>query len=265
MVKKFGVKPLLEVGQGLNPSEVAGGKKIGEDDIVNINRYYETLLTKDKDYPRKASDADISELLDCLMPENPVERNMYRREVNTSNTNKFVRIDKGEKGQAAKEKSSTENDSKTVGFKHVRYEVSESNEFVSIYVEKRCSEACTFTLRTKDCTATAGEDYEAIDEVITMEASEKERIINIKVHDDPNWEPDEEFKVELLDKEGRRRLTGSDTLCSVLIIDEDKPGQIGFSETSYDISRLESKYVIYLQRVGGSDGEISCTLKTMSN
>ena len=98
-----------------------------------------------------------------------------------------------------------------------------------------------------------------------MGASEKERVINIKIFDDPEWEPDEEFRVELVDSQQTNRIAGSDTVCSVLIIDEDKPGQIGFPETSIDISRLESKYVLYLQRVGGSDGEISCTLKTMSD
>ena len=51
----------------------------------------------------------------------------------------------------------------------------------------------------------------------------------------------------------------------MLIIDEDKPGQIGFPDSVIDISRLESKYVIYLQRTGGSDGEISCTLRTISS
>ena len=111
MVKKFGVKPLLEVGQGLKPSQMAGGKMLKEDDIATINTYYSVLLTTDKNYPRKASDADISELLDCLMPENPVERNMYRREVNTANTTKFVRLDKGDRGQAAKEKVASADDS----------------------------------------------------------------------------------------------------------------------------------------------------------
>ena len=86
-----------------------------------------------------------------------------------------------------------------MGFKHVRYEVSESNEFVQITIEKRCPEAQSFYIRTKDGTARAGEDYEPVNDFIQMHASEKERVINIKIFDDPEWEPDEEFKVELID------------------------------------------------------------------
>ena len=180
------------------------------------------------------------------MPENPVERNMYRKEVNTANKTKFVRLEKGEKGQAANDKTSTDGDSKTVGFKHLRYEVAESNEFVSITIEKRCNEDFSFWLRTKDGTAKADSDYERKNEFMTMHAGETERVIKIKIHNDPDWEPDEEFKVELLDEQKQLRLPGADTECSILIIDEDKPGQIGFPETSIDISRLESKYAIDL-------------------
>jgi len=52
-----------------------------------------------------------------------------------------------------------------------------------------------------DGLAKAGEDYEGFNEKITMQANEKEREIRIGIVDDPNWEPDEEFKVVLLDAE----------------------------------------------------------------
>lgn len=66
-----------------------------------VNRYYSVLLSKKDEPPRTAADADLGELLACLLPENPVERNMYRKEVNSANNTKFVRLNKGEKGQAA--------------------------------------------------------------------------------------------------------------------------------------------------------------------
>lgn len=57
-----------------------------------------------------------------------------------------------------------------------------------------------------------------------MHAGETERIIKIKIKNDTEWEPEEEFKVEMLDEQQQRRLPGADTECTVAIIDEDKPG-----------------------------------------
>lgn len=101
MAKKFGVRPLLEVGQGeKNPCRVAGGKEMSEADKDMVLGYYEVLLSR-PDCPRKAENAEIDELLDCLMPENPIERNIYRREVNSANKTKFVSIERAAKGEGA--------------------------------------------------------------------------------------------------------------------------------------------------------------------
>jgi len=126
-----------------------------------------------------------------------------------------------------------------VGFKHLRYEVSESNGFVTITIEKRIPEDFSFWVRTIDGTAKAGEDYEAKNEFFTMHAQEKEREIKIGIMDDPDWEPDEEFKVQLLDEEKQRRLPGEDTECVVLIQDDERPGKIGFPEMTVDVRRKD--------------------------
>ena len=83
-------------------------------------------------------------------------------------------------------------------------------------------------VRTSDDTAKAGEAYEAYNKHMTMEAKETEREIKIAIIDDPDWQPDEEFKVTLLEPGTEQRLAGDDTECTVLILDEDKPGVIGF-------------------------------------
>lgn len=123
----------------------------------------------------------------------------------------------------------------------------------------------TFWIRTIDGTAKHGEDYEKKNELFTMEAKEKERVIMIGIMDDPNWEPDEEFKVQLLDEVTQQRLPGDDTECTVLIIDEDKPGTIGFAETSISVPRKDRVMYVELIRTKGSDGEISCTLNSECN
>jgi len=124
---------------------------------------------------------------------------MYRKDM-CDQKSEFVKLEKGAKGQAVKTKSLTDHDSKTVCFKHLRYEVAESNGHVTITIEKKIPDDVTFWVRTIDGTAKAGEDYEEKNELFTMHAEEKEREIKIGIHDDPNWEPDEEFKVQLLEE-----------------------------------------------------------------
>ena len=64
----------------------------------NINAYYSTLLTTDDAEPRQAIDATINDLLDCLQPDNAVERIMYRKQVGTAHGRDFVRLNQGEHG-----------------------------------------------------------------------------------------------------------------------------------------------------------------------
>ena len=189
---------------------------------------------------------------------------MYRKDI-ANQKKEFVRIEKGAKGQASKEKEQTDRGSKTVCFKHLRYEVAESNGDVTITIEKKIPEDFTFWVRTVDGTAKAPEDYEEKNELFTMRHDEKERQIKIAIMDDPDWEPDEEFKVQLLDELTMQRLDGDDTECTVLIQDEDKPGCIAFEETHIDFRRKDKLGIIMLERKDGSDGTISCIVNTISN
>ena len=195
MARKFGIRTLLEVGQGeKNPSKVPGTPDLTKADISMALEYYETLLKK------PAAEAELDELLECLMPDNAVERIAYRRSVNVANNRNFARLSNEDKGEAAIEKTSTAQDSKTVGFKHMRYEVSESNGSVTITVQKRIPQDFSFWIRTIDGTAKSGQDYEEKNEYMTMHANEEERTIQINIVNDAEWEPDEEFKVLLLDE-----------------------------------------------------------------
>ena len=68
-------------------------------------------------------------------------------------------------------------DNKSIGFKHLKYSVPESNEFVTVTIEKKIGEDVSFWVRTLDDTAKADSDYEPKNELITMKAHEKERNI----------------------------------------------------------------------------------------
>jgi hypothetical protein len=134
-----------------------------------------------------------------------------------------------------------------------------------VIIEKKVNTPFTFWARTVDGLAKAGEDYEGFDEKITMKADEKEREIRIGIVDDPDWEPDEEFKVVLLDADTEQRLTGDDTECVVLILDEDQPGTIGFAESVLEVSRKDKIAYVIVKRTGGSDGTTSCVANTTNN
>jgi len=81
-------------------------------------------------------------------------------------------------------------------------------------------------VRTKNGEAIAGEDYFAIDEVLTFGKNQTFAKVTIKIIDDDGWEPDENFYVELYDIETRIKLEGADTETKVTIIDDDKPGNL---------------------------------------
>ena len=55
--------------------------------------------------------------------------------------------------------------------------------------------------------------------------------------DNNEWNPDLEFYIDLYDISSGKRLPGDDTRCSVTILDEDFPGQLGFEMTEVRVSR----------------------------
>jgi len=119
-------------------------------------------------------------------------------------------------------------------------------------------------VRTRDDTATGGEDYEKIDTLIEFKKGEMDREIAIKIMDDNEWEPDEDFHVELFEAQSNERLIGGDTTTRVTIIDDDKPGQLVFREKRalrQDANEGICKVVV--DRIQGSDGLISVRYKTI--
>jgi len=82
--------------------------------------------------------------------------------------------------------------------------------------------------------------------------------------DDENWEPDEDFFVELYDAVSGERLKGDDTRTRVTIIDDDRPGVLAFDQQG----RLrhpanQSECVIRVNRLHATDGLISVKYRTV--
>lgn len=69
----------------------------------------------------------------------------------------------------------------------------------------------------------------------------------------------------LLDAQSEKLLEGDDTQCTVLILDEDKPGMIAFDETVVSVSRRDKVAFLLIKRINGSDGRISCVANTISD
>lgn len=128
---------------------------------------------------------------------------------------------------------------------------------------------CTIDQEAKD-----GDDYEKVDTVLRFDGNEKDglKFITVKINDDDNWEPDEDFWVQLYEAsdpattpiEKARKLEGGDTKTIVTIIDDDKPGSIAFEE-SKPIKAIAStgKAEIKIVRKNGSDGTVTVEYETV--
>lgn len=122
-------------------------------------------------------DVPVDTLIDNLNPDNPLERIAYRRKTQTTTNKSFVRAEKNTKAQLSEEREKQENDNPHIGFKHTRYEVTESSGHVKITIAKRISKEMTFYVRTLDGSAKSPEDYKEKFELFTMRDNEAERTI----------------------------------------------------------------------------------------
>jgi len=87
--------------------------------------------------------------------------------------------------------------------------------------------------------------------------------VKIKIIDDENWEPDEDFFVQLYDAETLEELSGRDTRTRITIIDDDKPGQISFvSKTAITAIARSQVATVEIKRDNGSDGVVTVDFKT---
>lgn len=109
------------------------------------------------------------------------------------------------------------------GFQCLHYSVSESSGQLTIQVINKKRANCAVRAATIDGDAKAGEDYDACDEILEFHG-EYSKTISVGIKDDDNWEPDEDFYVQLYDANTNAELVGHDTKTRVTIIDDDKPG-----------------------------------------
>jgi len=81
--------------------------------------------------------------------------------------------------------------------------------------------------------------------------------------DNEEWEPDEEFSVELFDFKTGYALKGKDVRCKITIIDDDNPGVLSFEKPEIRVLASEPEAKITVVRKNGCKGTISCRFKTV--
>ena len=144
------------------------------------------------------------------------------------------------------------------GFKCLHYSVSESSQKLTIPILNKNKTAGSIRVKTVDAEAKAGEDFEPVDRVLEFKQGEAQQQVDIIIHDDDNWEPDEDFFVQLFDPINGTELDGQDTKTRVTIIDDDKPGQICFDQPKGVKAPANEEFAeIVILRKNGSDGIVT--------
>ena len=148
------------------------------------------------------------------------------------------------------------------GFVCLHYSVSEGSGSIAIVVHNKSGKAGSVGVATEDGEAQADKDYKPVKTVLEFKAGEMEKHVDVGIIDDDDWEPDEDFYVYLHDPQSNERLVGEDTRTTITIIDDDKPGTLGFATRSVKAIASEKRVEIVVERKDGCDGEISCEWET---
>ena len=94
------------------------------------------------------------------------------------------------------------------GFKCLHYSVSESIGKLTITVENKSAKANRVQVKTVDDQAVAGEDFVAVDQILEFRDGQKTQNVEVEIMDDDDWEPDEDFFVQLFDVKTGLPLSG---------------------------------------------------------
>jgi solute carrier family 8 (sodium/calcium exchanger) len=147
----------------------------------------------------------------------------------------------------------------------LHYSVSESSEYLEIVILNKTREQCEVKVRTIDGDAKANEDYVPFDGIVKFSKGQEKSSIKVEIKDDDDWEPDEDFFVQLYEVSSNAELLGQDCRTRVTIIDDDKPGQVCFQDPSgVKVSPTDEFAEITIIRKNGSDGVVTVDYETVA-
>jgi len=209
----------------------------------------------------------LDELKKVVEGEGMISRIKYRKQVGNMMTGKRPVIAKFEKMKlehAHADQLDENVKNEFFGFQCLHYSVSESSGKLTIAVNNKKRTAGVVRACTIDGDAKAGEDYNAFDGNLEFANGESTKTFDVVINDDDNWEPDEDFFVQLYDPNSNEELVGQDTKTRVTIIDDDKPGQICFENTKgIKVAPTEETCEIKVIRKNGSDGRVTVDYETV--
>jgi solute carrier family 8 (sodium/calcium exchanger) len=121
-------------------------------------------------------------------------------------------------------------------------------------------------VETIDGSATEGDDYVKVDEILTFQPNETEKEIGITIVDDNQWEPDEEFflKLNLVSNDDNKEVKlGRTSIMEVMILNDDEPGTFQFEKRGHLVKESCGDALISVIRQNGADGEVEVKWRTV--
>jgi len=161
-----------------------------------------------------------------------------------------------------------------IGHASASYSVDENKGKITVKVLRggNTNSEVSVYYHTTDGQAVAGSDYEFQRGSLTFKKGETEKDITVKLIDDNDFEPDETFYVELCPPKEGKKGTPSEpweflpafgpSICSITILNDDKPGTITFDKAAYSASEASRTVKLKLVRTEGSDGKVQVQVKT---
>lgn len=185
-------KDLLIEQRGNAPQDEESVKKRGE-----MKRFLKQTMNTEQ-----IDKVSLDELKKLVEGEGMISRIKYRKQVNNFMTGKRPVIAKYEKMKlehAHADQLDENLKNEYFGFMCLHYSVSESSGKLTIQVVNKKREATSVRVTTVDGDARANEDYIPFDGVLAFEKGENTKTFDVGIKDDDNWEPDEDFFVQLYD------------------------------------------------------------------
>ncbi len=246
-------------------SKDAGGVVLEDEEAVRIREMKEFLKKQFK--TDQIENIDYQQLKEALDGPSMLPRLASRKKVaNMLSGKKDIVIRKSDVLRKEGPMATTIDQSKrnpNFGFQCLHYSVSEGSGYIEIMIINKLKADCSVGVRTVEGDAKGGEDYVDLDQILQFKSGQTELSVRVTINDDDEWEPDEDFYVELYDPNTKDKIKGDDTLCTVTIIDDDKPGTLSFENRSIKVVAQSKIAQIRVVRQNGCDGKIYCDYETI--
>jgi len=166
------------------------------------------------------------------------------------------------------EESSSGDDSQTIKFSALAYEVAEDAGSISITVERTGGDdgAISVEYATSNGKALAVSDYQAASGVLEFADGVTEKSFTVTINDDQSTEGNEKLNLTLSNPSG---VELDETASVEITIRDDEvlssgTGSLKLSDSEYDAEENAGKFLITVKRTGGTEGEISVDYDTIN-